>query len=185
MNSNEQLFLETVSDLRNHISIGKAYNLKRASGLLRQLLVDQITLLSQANRIHKLQLKFPVETLDPFDVQSNAVVLRGFGSAETAKSQVNLNQFLACHCLGVQGRGFSVKNIIQVNANVRGGIHARDKLTVEEQTLMSVMENNITCGFTTINPVDPVDPVLYLIVEITNATLFALQPLVIAIQTSD
>jgi hypothetical protein len=85
MNDKEQLFLETVSDLRDHIKTGTSYKLKRASGLLRQLLVDETTLLSQANRKHRLKIRFSVGTLSPLNPHPGSFVMRGLGPSASGK----------------------------------------------------------------------------------------------------
>jgi hypothetical protein len=67
-----------------------------------------------------------------------------------------------------------VRDIIKVTANIRGGVHAGEKVSSHESALLSVMHLGINCGFATGGQVDPA---LFLIVEITRATLLALQPL--------
>ena len=171
----EQLFLETVSDLRSQIVTGTPYKLTRASGLLRQLLIDDSTLLSQANRARHVKVRFPVRTLAPLNPHPSTLVMRGFGSPQFGTLiQATLDQFLACHCFAVQGEVFSVQEVIKVTANVRGGIHAGGKVTAKESKLLSVINSGIECEFATGGPVDPA---LFLIVEIINTTLIALQPL--------
>jgi len=132
MNDKEQLFLETLSDLRDHINTGSEYKLKRASGLLRQLLVDTATLLAQANRRHRLKIRFPVGTLSPINPHPGSFVMRGFGPSACGKLvQATLDQFLGCHCLAANGGVFSVRDIIKVTAEIRGGVHAGERVSPE------------------------------------------------------
>lgn len=90
----EQLFLETVSNLRSQIVTGTPYKLTRASGLLRQLLIDDSTLLSQENRARHVKVRFPVGTRAPLNPNPGTLFMRGFGSPQFGTLiQATLDQY--------------------------------------------------------------------------------------------
>jgi hypothetical protein len=181
MNEAEQLFRDTMSDLRSRIASGSDYDLRRTSALLRQLLVDEITLLSLANQTQRIKVRFRVGTLSRLVSKPNSVVIRGFAANSGTPVDATIDQFLACDCLVAGNRAFTVRHIIKVNANIRGGVHVANKLDEDEQALLSVLAEQIKCGF---GSGTEVDPLLFLLVEISHTVLEALLPLQSAIESS-
>jgi hypothetical protein len=178
MNDEEQFFLKTVGELRSRFNSRDEHAWTRASALLRQLLLDHPTLLAQANRRHRLKIRFPVPSLSALN--PNGFALRGFGSSGPPGElvQASLKHFLGCHCLAVNGEVFSVCDVIKITAHVLGGVHRGMPDDAHELALSSVSKSEMHCSFGS----EAGHIALAMLPEITIATLAGLQPLVIAIE---
>jgi hypothetical protein len=135
----DELFLSTIIDLDKKLAAGDRYSLIRASGLLRQLLVDETPLVHTVNRQHHLDLAF--RTMDfavppPVEPEAHWRVLDPdpFPGAQT--QTCSLKQFLAAPCLTWKGRCASVTDLIRACANVKGGIHLGRTKIADEQLLL-------------------------------------------------
>jgi hypothetical protein len=60
MDSKDRLFLHTYDDILNKVKRRQEYDIIRASGLLRQLLIDSDPLIHQVNKKRRLKFKFEV-----------------------------------------------------------------------------------------------------------------------------
>ena len=123
----ERLFLGTVKDIEEKLKVGDRYTVIRAAGLLRQILLDQHRLLDGANRNHKLKLTFQIMP------RGNPPVSKGlryhwvnpdasaFPGAKT--STVDAAGLTRTEILYSRGESATVKDLIKVCANAKGGVH--------------------------------------------------------------
>jgi hypothetical protein len=137
-NDEEHFFLSTLQDIDFKTAAGDRYSLIRASGLLRQVLLDKF--LHMVNRNYKLPIKF--NTIDfhnkpPTDIAISAhwqnLDPSYFPGAKTI--QCSLDQFLGAPCLVFQGNEATVKDLIKACANAKGGVHL-GKARISEQIVL-------------------------------------------------
>jgi hypothetical protein len=139
LSEEENLFLCTVIDLDQKVTAGDRYSVIRASGLLRQLLLDETPLVHAVNRQYRLELSF--QTVDfsqplPVEAQAHWQALdpEPFPGART--QSCSLKQFLGAPCLAWNGRNARVSDLIRACANAKGGIHfGRTKIADEKIVL--------------------------------------------------
>jgi len=136
LNEAQELFLSTVIDLDQRLVAGDRYSLVRASGLLRQLLLDEMPLVHVVNREYRVALAF--RTLDfsqppPVEPEAHWRVLdpEPFPGAQT--QTCSLKQFLAAPCLTWRGSCASVTDLIRACANAKGGVHLGRTKVADEQ----------------------------------------------------
>lgn len=125
----DQLFLDTLQDLREKHQSRQPYALLRGSGLLRQLLLDSQPLVDQVNSRHRLRVEF--ETIDftfkpPFPIARVHLRWQNLDIStlpQARKIRVDRSRLLAAPVLVFKGREFTVHDLIQTAANVWGGVH--------------------------------------------------------------
>jgi hypothetical protein len=131
----DQLFLETLRDLEKRTGTAASeYELLRSAALLRQLLLDESPLVHQVNRGRHLRFAFRVNVREPIwkRVGTDPPVFwsRHDGlDPETALVSAEIAEFKWGGFLGalvmiVDGRNFTVRDIIDQTAHVLGGVHA-------------------------------------------------------------
>ncbi len=134
----EELFCDTLDDLREKVANPTMYNLIRCSGLLRQLLLDANSLLNTVNRKHRTKITFfmPIfdATPDPDHPLSGALTYSELpdlidpdvDDPKAPKAQRSLKDFLGFVPIWSRGAQLTVKDIIRYEAHVRGGVHTGD-----------------------------------------------------------
>lgn len=172
----EVLLLGTIRDIDAKLLEGATYALIRASGLLRQLLLDGHPLVERVNRKYRCKLKFvvlepgeaPVQpdeewrSVDPF-------ILPGVATLALTRQQ-----FLATQVLRVGSDSVSVADVIKACANAKGGVHFGEPDGREQELLL---------GWEKTNQFNRLEPSLVLLAGICRVTLIALFPLVSAIKS--
>lgn len=147
-NRTESLFLDTIEDIQQKLSQPSHYNLIRAAGLLRQLLLDGAPLVHQVNREYREILAFEVVPgLDgvPLTPEYHWCDISPDTGPPIPSRHVNLPGFLATPCLAVRGQRFSVHEVISCCANVLGGVHWAAPKTERELSLVA-LQNTIEAG---------------------------------------
>lgn len=143
MTKDEELFIDTLRDLEGSCTRRDAYEVLRASGLLRQLLMDSPSLTDLVNRTYKLKLRFTVAEPAPLPLVDGILFrfknpdVSSFPNAKTV--QVPVKDFLAFECLYFKGNAWQVKDVIRVCAHVKGGVH-RYPPDAEQQGLLDIDE---------------------------------------------
>jgi hypothetical protein len=126
----DAFFLETVTDIDRRMVVCTHYELIRATGLLRQLFLDDIPLLHRVNREYRVKICFEVrpsrvgETLP--DAPATDIDWQGLDPAPFPKKRaelVNLKGLLATPIARMGTSCFTVRDLIKVYANVQGGVH--------------------------------------------------------------
>jgi hypothetical protein len=125
MNAKE-LYLKTIDDLKSLIDKGDEYSLLRASGFLRQLLLDG--LIHKVNRDYKVDLTFEVlrPTKYPPGQPQPVFQVNGLDPDQLPGwpcVSLREGQLLSIECLFCDGRSVSLKEVLKVYANTRGGVH--------------------------------------------------------------
>src|SRR4051794_20714772 len=65
----DQLFVYTLRDLERRTAATDEYEVRLSAALLRKLLLDQKRLIDQVNRRYKLDLRFRISDVSPFEQQ--------------------------------------------------------------------------------------------------------------------
>jgi hypothetical protein len=171
----EHLFLGTVADIDQRVLKGGRYNLIRAAGLLRQLLLDSTPLMHVVNRMYCQQIEF--ETIDfrdspPLSPEAHALFLDAsyFPGAKTIR--VNIDTFLKAPCFRIGTNTANVRDLIRACANAKGGVHLGKAWTSEENVVLDWDR-----AFGLIGE----EPSLLAVAGVCRVALRALQPLVLAI----
>jgi hypothetical protein len=123
--SHEELFIRTVQDLRTKIRTNTAYSLIRGCGLCRHLLLDTQPLLHQANKKHKIPIRFHVKdyTNSPLSYEykgSGGRTVLPLGESKFVK----LEEFLKTKIHYYGKHEFTVFDILDAACHYYGGIHS-------------------------------------------------------------
>lgn len=149
MTREEQFFLETISDLILKSQNPTPYNMIRASGLLRQLLLDSNSLLNTINKNYKEKIVFTVTDWDAMFVELGGLPLgvdrekmsywsTGFYPDEKTKSvDLSLDQFLQLTWARIMGQSLTIKNLIRAYSHKYGGVHIGSELTESEDMIIN------------------------------------------------
>ena len=131
--SHDQLFLNTVQDLRSKIRTNKTYHLIRACGLCRHLLLDETPLVHQVNRKYKLPLTFHIKDYENTPLSHD---FKGSGGRTILplgeSKKVKLDEFLKTKLHYYGKNEFTVKEFILTAAHYYGGIHSGKPDTKQE-----------------------------------------------------
>jgi hypothetical protein len=145
-NDVEQSFLRFTLDLQARIATNDRFNLREASAILRRLLLDARPIIHLVNRTHRQKLRFPfVEELHMKEVPEGPAFQ--FSNlcpdfADPAEIQMlTLDDFLAKPVLRDQERSFTARDVVDVCANLKGGIHFGEPVSQAEESLIKLDKN--------------------------------------------
>jgi hypothetical protein len=175
----DELFLETLRDLGTRTAVeASEYDVLRSSALLRQLLLDDDPLVHQVNRDRRLRLVFRTNVSEPIwkkaGIEPPAFWSRHDGlDPETALvppevAELKRDGLLASVVMIVDGRNFTVRDVVDQAAHVLGGVHA-GKPREEAQEALSAVAAAFRIG--------NADPITGALRAISRIVLRALQPL--------
>lgn len=122
-------FLGSIADLQMRLKSGTLNDLLDASGILRRLFTDGSPLANLVKRSHRVRLRFTVADDKHCPVALAAGPVFTFSNPspdfadESQLTKLNFDQFLAYPLLHNGTRSFSVRDVICVCANAKGGIH--------------------------------------------------------------
>ena len=154
----EKLFLRTIQDMESRIKAPDAYEVLGLSGLIRRLFLDDNPLVDQVNRVYRQKIKFVIT--DP-NSQYTQIVLStkpSFYSVQDGldpdtalpnkvKIEVNRDQFFGTMVLMIEGKPYSIREVVLFEANIMGWIHAGAPKTDKERALAEI--NNLYIGGST------------------------------------
>jgi hypothetical protein len=124
LNRYEESFLQTLEDLREKVASNDRYQLIKASGLLRLLLLD--AMVHDANRNHKVKLKFYLTLKDYRKVKVKPL---------------SLDEFLSTEWKAYREHTYSVKEIIETSAHLMGGVHLKKPKQKKEVDLVDIFDH--------------------------------------------
>ena len=170
------LFLKTLADIESRLAETDPYEILLISGLLRKLFLDEHPLVDQVNKTYRLKLDFeitvPLNKPDEGDKSSLWSVQDGLDpeTAVPGKQRVRLNrdQFFQTVVAMIYGPSFTVRDVIQFEANVAGAVHAGAPKTEKEKALHEVGQKIGVGGYA---------PTLRQLLAIARVSLRALAPL--------
>lgn len=138
MTDKEKLFVNSVIELEERFSKQTEYDVLKASGLIRQLLVDSNPLVAQVNRTYKLKIKFKVVKPYKFDstnIDSDGTKWNSLcsimmfispGKSSDFVELLSKDDFFKYKILTHHETEFTVLDVIKICANKYGGIHRED-----------------------------------------------------------
>ncbi len=124
-----RFFLETLLDIDTKVAAGDSYQLIRAAGLLRQVVLDGEPLVHKANRAHRLKLTFSVLDPDQYPPSIGPELLvfwRNLDPSPFPGGQIvsiDLARLLSSNILWYAKTWATVRDVIKACANAKGGIH--------------------------------------------------------------
>ena len=155
MNHAEGLFIKTLDDLSARIVSSDPYEILGASALIRKLLLDDHPLVDQVNRDYRVKITFdiiqPRATPPGLPAPTFWTVQDGL-DPDTAppigqRVQISRDQFFGTVLSIVQGREFTLREIVLFEANVMGGVHAGTAKKDQEKVLESVGQQISVGGY--------------------------------------
>lgn len=149
----EKLFIRTLDDLTARSKSNDPYDVLGISALLRKLLIDGTPLVHQVNKNYRKKLEFHIglESQPPVSDSKRLVwsIQDGFdpetGRPGRPTSLVDIDGLLAAKVLMINGRYYSVKDLVKFEANVKGGVHSGQPRT-DNEILLADLEEFITMG---------------------------------------
>ncbi len=136
MTDHENLLLNTIEDLRDKLKKGDEYSLLRASGLIRQLILDENPLVHIVNKKYKLKILYEVRernrkvppkfVVDGVELQSviSVTFAKPGKNEEQYVEYLKLDDFLKYDIINFANQNFTVQDIIKLCAHIYGGVHA-------------------------------------------------------------
>jgi hypothetical protein len=134
----EEFFLHTLNDLNAKATAGTKYELLRAAGILRQLLLDG--LIDRVNKRYRKQIRYVI--LEPGFEAAFADVATYWQSLDPSPFpgsrtvELKADAFLKARIFFWQGQRATVKDIIKTCANAKGGVHLGDADNSQEQLVI-------------------------------------------------
>jgi hypothetical protein len=170
------LFLKTLEDIESRLTQTDPYEILLIAGLLRKLFLDDHPLVDQVNRTHRIKLEFQVAVSinKPEEGDKNSLwsVQDGLDpdTAPPGKNRqlLSRDQFFQTVVAMIYGPSFTVRDVIQFEANVAGAVHAGAPKTDKEKALDAVGNSIGVGGYA---------PTLRQLLAIARVSLKALAPL--------
>ena len=179
----KRFFLDVLEDLRTKCNSKSNYNYVKAAGLLRQLLADEIPLVTIINREYKEKLIFEVVKAIPSapkkSLGSDGLVYESFftvrfinpSSNQDNIDKLNFPDFLK-HVIFTYGeQDVTVLEILRLNANKKGGVH------FDERPKESLKDLYVDMANSTVNYTGDITGGAHAVHEIGKITLKALERL--------
>lgn len=177
MNERE-LLLSLCSDLAEKIAERSEFRLLQSAAILRQLLFDNRGLINHANAELKIKIRYPMICAQPPPFPCWALLhmsTRPYRQDDGRIKLARLHEFTSYKCLYGPQDSFSVHAVVQLCANVRGGVHYGTPDTAKQQDVLDEISRVVTIG--------NVDLALSAIVDISEVVLDGVKPLLLAIES--
>jgi len=142
----KQSLLRSILDLQARIATDDRFNLREASAILKRLPLHAHPVLHLANRVHRQKLRFPfvverhVKDVDEEPAIQFLNLCPDFADP-AAIQMLTLDEFLAKAVLRDHERAFTVRDVIDVCANLKGGIHFGEPESQAEESLIQLDTN--------------------------------------------
>jgi hypothetical protein len=139
----EQNLLRSILELQQRVAATDTFNLLQAAAILRRLLLDASPVIHLANKGHRASLRFPVvdehrtRNVDLGPVFTFINFCPDFAATDEI-GLLSLDKLLATAVLRDNERNFSVREVIKVCANLKGGIHFDQPESQEEKALIGL-----------------------------------------------
>lgn len=142
-NDDKKFFLNVLDNLRQKCASNSNYDLIKAAGLLRQLLIDDPPLIDYINKKYKERIRFKVNRRSgqvpifkgPDGKPLIHVMSFGFMNPPESNPSVeylNKDYFLKYKVLDFHGHEVTLHELLKLNANKKGGVHLDSSLDGKE-----------------------------------------------------
>ncbi len=153
MNETENLFLRTLDDIERRLTEADPYEILMMSALIRKLFLDDNPLVDQVNRAHRVKLNFEIGVAISRPSDDPSVVFWSEQDGldpDTAppfkqRTIVDRDRFFQTIVTVANGHRYSVRDVVQFEANIMGGVHAGSPQTEKEAVLKSI-DSSISVG---------------------------------------
>jgi hypothetical protein len=145
MTNQEKIFLNIISELKKRYENQTEYDILKASGLIRQLLVDSNPIIEQVNRKYKLKITYRVQEriklpFERFNEDGTAwKPLYGIVFITPQENSpvelLNRDDFFKYELLSYHNEMINVLEVIKICANKYGGIHYDEKRNLKESSI--------------------------------------------------
>jgi hypothetical protein len=150
----EQLYLKTIDDLNNRISSHDPFNILSASVKIRELFLADQPLVDLVSEQYKSNFTFDVclPTPDPSGLPDPAVFsIQEELDPDTSRpgqltSQLAKDQFLKIILIDINGKKYSIKDVVLSGVTIMGAIHSGSAKSEKEQVLKAV-NDQMLIGF--------------------------------------
>ena len=124
--THEELFVYTIQDLRTKIKLNTPYDLVRACGLCRHLLLDESPLVHQVNKKYRLAITFNIADYSntPLSHDHKGSGGRTIEPLVEQTKIAKISDFLKTKVLYYGSHEFTVKEMILAASHYFGGIHS-------------------------------------------------------------
>lgn len=168
----DELFLETIEDLRDKTSSGRPYDVLRSAGLLRQLLLDKPTLLSIVSKGRIGKVFFKVKNPGPIPGADTWFLADGLDPTTSPPIGVtytlNLDEFLKVIVIHDGKHSLTIKDVVRYASHILGGVHAGTP-DEESDVVLDAMDKEWQLGSR--------DVPIYTLAAIIRVVLKAIEPL--------
>lgn len=172
----EERFICSVFDLQNRINTASCNDLLEASAILRRLLLDARPLAHLANQQYKIKLGFPVLPEKQFVSTPQIPTYTHTNLSPLYSNEVterlSLGAFLTQTVVKSANSKFTVRDVVDLCANIKGGIHFGKPKTESEEELLTIDKH--------FNP-SLIEASLYAIADLSWCVIQGLKPLIDAI----
>jgi hypothetical protein len=153
----DNLFLKTLEDLEKRINQQDPYDILGASALIRKLFLDDHPLVDQINRNRKLKLNFevclPTELPQGIPKPQMFTIQDGLdpntSRPDKKISVLNRDQFFKISVLTINGKEYTIKDVVLFEANIMGAVHAGTPKNEKENVLKALNDNLSVGGYST------------------------------------
>ena len=146
MTTQEGIFINTFLDLKERLDKLTEYDLLRASGLIRQLIVDSNSVVEQVNRNYRIKIRYRVtQRFDPptARIRPDGKVLNAWigvtfifpGTEGKSFEFLTKDEFLKYELLHYTDYNFNVLDIVRICAHKYGGVHLSKITDKRDQAL--------------------------------------------------
>jgi hypothetical protein len=153
MNESEILFIRTLEDIEKRLSETDPYEILLLSGLIRKLFLDNFPLVDQINKERRIKLAFEVTV--PVSMPNNEPyptfwTIQDGLDPDTAPSFkkhyiVNRDQFFQTIVTIINDQRYTIRDIVQFEANVMGGVHTGTP-RAEKEIILKQIDSTIAIG---------------------------------------
>jgi hypothetical protein len=129
----DRLFVHTLRDLEQRTAATDEYEVLLSAALLRKLLLDQQRLMDQVNRRYRLDLRFRISGVSPFEQQiwdsppifwALEDVLDPESPLAYAPFDATRDQFLGRRIMRFSESWITIRDVIDQLANIEGAVHS-------------------------------------------------------------
>jgi hypothetical protein len=122
--NHDELFLHTMNDLRERIKKGKEYDLIRACGLIRHLILDPDSLYNLLNETLKIDVQFKVAIHDTH-LEGKPIEWRNPRSTiHNPHEFLSIAKFKNWKVVMIEAYNYNIEELIRIASHKKGGVHS-------------------------------------------------------------
>ncbi len=135
--------LRKIQEVEQRAASGDYYDTIMAAGLMRHLLIDDVPLIHRANRDLRFKFRYTIaRTEGHYEPGPSNCDVRGIDPGSPPYiypiEVVREAELLSAYCMTISDERFTVKDILESCAYVRGGVHIHESLTWRDELLFSI-----------------------------------------------